>query len=427
MLFLSQPTGVGFSYGSKTTDPLEQLVMGGMTEVLEGRFATADWAKTNSTESAAVTAWNTIQAFYAGLPQLAPGVKSSTFNLATESYGGHWGPGFLHHFWNQNNLIANGTITGIELNIDSLIIINGLIDTRTQAPSYPRFARNNTHGIEVNDTVADYMEFSLTMEGNGCLAMIDTCEAYYAVDNGTTGTGRLACSEASTACRRGSELPYVVYSGIEDVYDVRNKTEFPNPPPVTPTYLNQAKIQRALGVDTNYTVKVNTEVLAAFWATGDYVNPKIMRQFEELLNDAPVRIALIYGDSDYICAWYGGEDISLQADYTGAEDFRKAGYAPLMVDGVRYGDTREYGNFSFTRVFDAGHMVPWWQPEASLAMFNRTLNGQDIATGNVKLRDDYGTVGERESTYSQKLNRGGSLKKKRSAQNSAKFRFTLSG
>lgn len=374
-----------------------------------------------------MTAWNAIQAFCAGLPQLAPDVRSSTFNLATESYGGHRGTGFINHFWKQNKLIANGTITGSELNIDSLIIINGLIDTRTQAASYPRFARNNTHGVEVNDSVADYMEFSLTMDVNGCHAMIDACEAYYAVDNGTTASGRLACSEASTACRRGSELPYVVYSGIEDVYDVRNKTEFPNPAPVTPTYLNQAKIQRALGVDTNYTTKDNLQVLAAFWATGDYINPKIMRQFEELLDDAPVRIALIYGDSDFICSWYGGENVSLTANYSGAEDFRKAGYVPLMVDGVRYGDTREYGNFSFTRVFDAGHMVPWWQPEASLAMFNRTLNGRDIATGNVKIRDGYGTVGQPESTYSQKLNRGGPSKKKRSAQNSVKFRSRLSG
>lgn len=29
----------------------------------------------------------------------------------------------------------------------------------------------------------------------------------------------------------------------------------------------------------------------------------------------------------------------------------------MTVNGTQYGETREYGNFSFTRVYEAGHEV----------------------------------------------------------------------
>jgi carboxypeptidase C (cathepsin A) len=375
----------------------------------------------DSTETAAETAWTAIQAFYAGLPHFAPAVTSKTFHLATESYGGHWGPVFMNHFHDQNSLIAAGNSSGVELDLSSLTIINGLIDTRTQAPWYPRFARNNTHGVEVNDTVADFMEFSLRQEGNGCLDMIDICEIFYSADNGTTGPSRLSCSEASTVCRRGAELPYLAYAGVEDAYDIRNRTQFPNPYPVTAAYLNQASVQRALGVDTNYTTKVNGEVLASFWSTGDYVNPKNMAQFERVLQDLPVRVALVYGDADYICNWPGGEAVSLQANHSGAAAFRRAGYTPLLVGGAHHGDVREQGNLSFTRMFDAGHMVPWWKPRASLALFNRTINGWDLATGERRAGPEFATAGEPVSLFSQKVERERTQAERRMV-GSAKFR-----
>lgn len=37
---------------------------------------------------------------------------------------------------------------GVQLNFDTLGIINGIIDEAIQAPYYPEFARYNTYGIE---------------------------------------------------------------------------------------------------------------------------------------------------------------------------------------------------------------------------------------------------------------------------------------
>jgi len=73
----------------------------------------------------------------------------------------------------------------------------------------------------------------------------------------------------------------------------------------------------------------------------------------------------------------------------------------MTVDGVEYGETREYGNFSFTRVYEAGHEVPYYQPIAALALFNRTINNMDTATGTKKVTADLSTEGDAEATHTE--------------------------
>jgi len=73
-----------------------------------------------------------------------------------------------------------------------------------------------------------------------------------------------------------------------------------------------------------------------------------------MLLDAGVRVALYYGDADYICNWFGGQAISLAVNYTHSAKFAAAGYQPFTVNGTEYGEVRQYGNFSFLRVYEAG-------------------------------------------------------------------------
>lgn len=42
---------------------------------------------------------------------------------------------------------------------------------------------------------------------------------------------------------------------------------------------------------------------------------------------------------------------------------------------------RQYGNLSFSRVFEAGHEIPSYQPETAYRIFMRALFNKDIATG----------------------------------------------
>jgi len=152
-------------------------------------------------------------------------------------------------------------------------------------------------------------------------------------------------------------------------------------------------------VNPNYT-QANSDVLYAFGRTGDFAYPTFLPDLEMLLNNS-VRVALYYGDADYICNWFGGEAISLRTAYTHSADFRTAGYAPFMVDGVEYGEVRQYGNFSFMRIYESGHKVPFYQPAASLEMFKRVLGNKDIATGNEDVTGTYGSKGEAHATHTE--------------------------
>ncbi|KAL4902501.1 hypothetical protein BDW74DRAFT_157917 [Aspergillus multicolor] len=397
LLFISQPLGVGFSYADieeGSLNPFTGIVEDGSFAGVQGRYPTINATLTDTTELAANAAWEVVQGFLGGLPQLDSTVKSKDFSLWTESYGGHYGPAFFNHFYEQNQKIRNGTVEGIELNFNSLGIINGIIDEAIQAPHYPEFAVNNTYGIKaVNETVYNYMKFANEM-GNGCQDQIALCKA----TNRTSFADYALCSEATNMCRDNVEGPYYSY-GNRGVYDIRHPYDDPTPEDLFAPFLQQDWVMDALGVNINYTMS-NNEVYYAFQQTGDFVWPNFIEDLEEILT-YPVRVTLIYGDADYICNWFGGQAVSLAVKHPHSRQFQAAGYTPLLVDGVEYGETREYGNFSFSRVYEAGHEVPYYQPAASLQLFNRTLFGWDIAEGNVKIWPGYSTNGTAWPTHTE--------------------------
>jgi hypothetical protein len=130
MLFLSQPVGVGFSYAGKAegsidsfTGSFEPASVGGV----DGRWPTIDPTKIDTTNLAAKAAWEVLQGFYSALPKLDSRVKSTTFNLFTESYGGHYGPAFFNYFYEQNAKIANGTSKGKVMDFGSLGIVSTVL------------------------------------------------------------------------------------------------------------------------------------------------------------------------------------------------------------------------------------------------------------------------------------------------------------
>jgi hypothetical protein len=52
----------------------------------------------------------------------------------------------------------------------------------------------------------------------------------------------------------------------------------------------------------------------------------------------------------------GAEAVSLAAEYSHADKFRASGYANITTNATYTGGVvRQYGRFSFSRVFDAGH------------------------------------------------------------------------
>jgi carboxypeptidase C (cathepsin A) len=35
----------------------------------------------------------------------------------------------------------------------------------------------------------------------------------------------------------------------------------------------------------------------------------------------------------------------------------------MVVDGTEYGEVRQYGKFSFARIYESGHEIPYYQRE----------------------------------------------------------------
>jgi len=146
-------------------------------------------------------------------------------------------------------------------------------------------------------------------------------------------------------------------------------------------------------VPVNHTA-FSRAVSDAFETSLDWYRGGFLEHIAHLLR-ANVSVHLVYGDRDAACNWMGGEAASLAVPWARREEFAaRAGYVPLRsAEGKIRGMTRQVGGFSYSRVFQAGHEVPRYQPEAAYEVFMRAMTGRDVATGRVKVDEGLVTVG----------------------------------
>jgi carboxypeptidase D len=85
-----------------------------------------------------------------------------------------------------------------------------------------------------------------------------------------------------------------------------------------------------------------------------------------------INIVLYHGDADYIVKWTGGEAVANEIDAPG---FSQAGFENISTpDNTVHGQVNHATTFSFVRVYEAGHEVPFYQPEFALTMFSRAIS-----------------------------------------------------
>ena len=428
ILYVDQPNEVGFSYDTPTNGSLNLFtsiitkppsgVLSGSSNLtfINGTFSSDNVnTTTNTTGIAAHAIWHMLQGFLATFPQYNPGTYSNStipgpvgVNLFAESYGGKYGPAFAT-FWEQQNMLRkNGSLSAnrtLEVHLSSLGIMQGCVDDLVQGRFYPIFANNNTYGVQALSLRDQQTAASSYLSVDGCQEQIQACRnAVYSQDLGDLGDVGVVnqiCKRAQTTCNDNVIGPYT--DSGRDVYDITQITPDPFPPSMYLDYLNSADVQAAIGVSINYT-ETNSAVANAFIQTGDYERGDQISQMAYLLT-LGVRVALIYGDRDYICNWLGGEAVSfsIAAQLPAYAPFYSAGYADIVVNNSYVGGAvRQYGNLSFSRIYDAGHLIPAYQPETAFTVFTRIIMGSDLSLGEPADLGTYRSNGPANATETSK-------------------------
>ncbi|KAJ9613638.1 hypothetical protein H2204_014793 [Knufia peltigerae] len=425
ILFIDQPVQVGFSYDTLTNlslNLLDEVFVDHPAPVpltqpeytfLNGTFASGDPSSTaNTSQIAAQSLWHFLQTFLPSFPEYNTAMgsdknkSSAEIHLFTESFGGRYGPAFGDFLQAQNArrlTDANFANSTIDISLVSLGIINGWIDLLVQTPFHPKYAYENTYGIEAISQLEELNALSAYNGADGCQQRTLTCRAQQAAldpsNQGNVASVNDACSEAQLYCETYVVGAYTVSN--RSIYDISQDRLDPFPDSFYLEYLNQLSLQQAINVPVNYT-QDSLAVFSAFASTGDYARNGIVQDLVNLL-DSGVRIALIYGDRDYICNWLGGEAASFAIAGAAGSSYLPwfaAGYAPIVTNGSYVGGVvRQYGNLSFSRIYDAGHLVPAYQPETAFTVFSRIINGDDISMGNPADLSTYQSTGDSNATF----------------------------
>ncbi|KAI0006877.1 alpha/beta-hydrolase [Xylariaceae sp. FL0662B] len=392
MLFIDQPSQVGFSYSK----PVPAYKANGDVIVLPdntcpdyapsgscGTYAYPNVTLTaNSTANAAPNFWKTLQGFMGAFPQYS----RNGFHFATESYGGHYGPVFNKYIEEQNARNISGAI---QIQLETVLIGNGWYDPIVHYPAYYNFTvyPGNTYDYSpFNESMAAMLYNNVYGPGN-CLDQLNDCKA--------TGNNAV-CNKADSFCAYQVESFYDDVLG-RDEYDVRELVPDPFPYQFYVDYLNTAAVQEAIGAFTNYSS--NGAVGQAFDSTGDDAREDGTVEALSYLVSKGLTVVLYAGDADYNCNWLGSEVVAGAVDAPG---FSQAGYTNLSTsDGVVHGQVKQAGKFSFTRIYESGHEVPFYQPLASLELFDRAIKGNDIVTGTLPVDSEYITEGTPKSTFRQ--------------------------
>ncbi|ERN12871.1 hypothetical protein AMTRI_Chr07g78660 [Amborella trichopoda] len=336
LIYVDQPTGTGFSY---TTDKRDLR---------------------HNEKGVSDDLYDFLQAFFKEHPQYA---KNDLF-ITGESYAGHYIPAFASRV-HQGNKAKEG----IHINLKGFAIGNGLTDPAIQYRAYTDYALEMGLIQE-----SDYKRINRFLPA--CELAIKLC--------GTQGT--ISCLASYLVCNSiFNSIMGIV--GKTNYYDIRKQCEgslcydFSN----MEKFLNKKSVRDALGVGDIQFVSCSPTVYEAMLT--DW-----MRNLEvgipALLEDG-VKLLVYAGEYDLICNWLGNSRWVHSMEWSGQQQFVASSTIPFVVDGSEAGQLKTYGNLSFLKVHDAGHMVPMDQPKAALEMLKRWIHGHMAEDGKVRLVADF--------------------------------------
>lgn len=326
VIFLDQPVNVGYSYSSDSV---------------------------SNTVNAGKDVYAFLELFFKQFPEY----NHQDFHIAGESYGGHYIPVFSSEILSHEDR---------SFNLTSVMIGNGLTDPLTQYEYYqPMACGEGGEPSVLEPEECDNMASSIPR----CLSLIESC-----YNSGSVWS----CVPATIYCNNAQMGPYQKTG--RNVYDIRTMCEGSSlcykDLEYIDEYLNLPEVKEKLGVEVEEYKSCNFDVNRNFMFAGDWMQPYHKNVIDLLEKDVPV---LIYaGDKDFICNWLGNQAWADRLPWSHHEKFEAQPIRKWTVGKHAAGEVKNYKHFTFLRVFGAGHMVPYDQPENSLEMINRWVAGDFV-------------------------------------------------
>ncbi|KIM82700.1 hypothetical protein PILCRDRAFT_70226 [Piloderma croceum F 1598] len=343
MLYVDQPVGTGLSHGTEDV---------------------------NSTRAAAPPVWKTLQILFES--GLFAKYTNRKLILATESYGGHYGPDFVVYFDEQNTKIDNGAIQGQKILISALMInnISGWFDPLLQYKSYVDFATNAPgYGQLQNDTILKQLNKAFYGK-NGCKEREEACYAA-----GSSTASNKICATADNYCIINIFVPAI---GDRDQYDLRQNASALFPPSGDIDYLANPSVLKKIGAEPPYN-ECTDKVGNNFGKTGDDAR-SLIPELAELVNAGLKTVIWVsqHLTINLSCNWLGGYAAMLAMDWYGKATLRNTPMMNMTINGKPVAAVQNVDNFSFARVFEAGHEIPAFKPAVALEIFSQVIHNEQL-------------------------------------------------
>lgn len=326
VIFLDQPVGVGYSY--------------------------TDRDAVKSTAAAAKDVYIFLELFF----QKFAHFSKNKFHIAGELYAGHYIPAFALE-------ISNNADRSFELAL--VLIGNGITDPLIQYKYYrPMACGEGGYKPVLEEPVCEQMDRDYPK----CAALTKICYTFQTA---------FTCVPANLYCEQRLGQPYFLTG--RNPYDIRKDCaeEGGNcyvEMNYVDDYLNLDYVKKAVGANVDLFTLCDDTVFRNFIFDGDEMKP--FQHFVAELLDKGIPVLLYEGDKDFICNWLGNHAWLDALPYSKHDFFEVQPLRPWHTAlGKLAGSVKNYDKFTFLRIFDAGHMVPYDQPEALLDMVNRWIAG----------------------------------------------------
>lgn len=281
---------------------------------------------------------------------------------------GHYVPA-IGSVINRNNKVnlksQEARVSRTVINLKSLLIGNGLTDPLIQYKYFGPMACDNSYGPVLDRATCNKMEAQFP----ACEQLIKKCY------NEQTPS---ACISAAEKCNNDQIIPFVE-TGVNP-YDVRVPCKGSNNcyeiNDAIHNYLNMPKVMKELGAEVERFEGCNNQLSNAFDMAGDWMHPYV-HKIPDILEDG-IKVLVYTGDADYICNWMGSKAWTMQLPWSGHDEFVQANdtrwYSKRL--SKQAGELRKTkdGAFAFLRIFGAGHMAPYDQPESILDMVQQWVD-----------------------------------------------------